>query len=87
MEGILTKYDGFLSGWKPYFFILYEDTLNYMDEKKQKLQGSIHLKIAKVSSSQTDPLLLKIFNGTSEMELKARTIKEKVEWMNAIVQH
>lgn len=48
MEGFLYKNEGFLSGWTQYFFILHEDTLLYQDKKKEKLMGSIHLKIAKI---------------------------------------
>ena len=84
MEGFLSKYEGFFSGFVTYFFIQHDDTLIYMDQKKEKIIGSIHLKIAKIETYSKDPLLIQIFNGTNEIQLKASTIKEKVEWTNAL---
>ena len=49
MEGYLFKKDGFFSGWVRYYFILHEDTLIYLDKEGGKPQGSIHMKIAKIS--------------------------------------
>lgn len=57
----------------------------YLDKKEGKLLGQVHLRIAKVSSDSKDPLVLQVNNGTNEILLKAFTIKEKVEWTNAIV--
>jgi hypothetical protein len=50
MEGFLEKYEGFFSGWQRYFFILHEDTLTFMDKNKEKIVGTIHMKIAKINS-------------------------------------
>ncbi|CDW78336.1 oxysterol-binding protein [Stylonychia lemnae] len=85
MEGYLYKKDGFFSGWVQYYFILHEDTLIYLDKQGGKPQGSIHMKISKISGDQKDRLLILIFNGTNEIYLRANSIKEKVEWTNALV--
>lgn len=50
MEGPLLKFDGSLfNPWHPYYFILHEDTLIYLDKKQGKIKGSIHLKVSKIS--------------------------------------
>lgn len=85
MEGYLQKKDGFFSGWNKYFFILHEDMLIYLDKKGGKPIGSIHMKIAKIEPDKKDKLLIQIFNGTNEIILKANTIKEMVEWTNALI--
>jgi hypothetical protein len=38
------------------------------------------LKVAKISGVSKDPLQIQIFNGTSDILLKAISIKEKVDW-------
>ena len=43
------------------------------------------MKIAKISSDQKDRLLILLFNGTNEVLLRTTTIKEKVEWTNALL--
>jgi len=43
------------------------------------------MKIAKISSDPKDRLLILLFNGTNEVLLRAATIKEKVEWTNALL--
>jgi hypothetical protein len=43
------------------------------------------MKIAKISSDPKDRLLILIFNGTNEVYLRATSIKEKVEWTNALL--
>lgn len=43
------------------------------------------MKISKITGDQKDKLLILIFNGTNEIYLRANSIKEKVEWTNALV--
>jgi hypothetical protein len=86
MEGFLSKNDGFFSGWVQYYFILHEDTLMYMDKQGGKIVGSIHLKIAKFDNVPKDPLQIQIFNGTNEILLRTASIKEKVDWTNALIE-
>jgi len=64
---------------------LHEDTLLYQDRKREKIIGSVHLKIAKIASVAKDPLLININNGTNEITLRTVSIKEKVDWINALV--
>lgn len=69
-----------------YYFILHEDTLIYLDKQGGKPQGSIHMKISKISGDQKDKLLIAINNGTNEVYLRANSIKEKVDWTNALIE-
>ncbi len=87
MEGYLSKKEGFFSSWVPYYFILHEDTLLQLDKQGGKPVGSIHMRIAKIlpSPDKNDKLQLVIHNGTSEIFLRASSIKEMVEWTNALV--
>ena len=46
--------------------------------------GSIHMRIAKIQPDPKDKLVIKIFNGTNEIFLRTKTIKEHVDWYNAL---
>lgn len=46
--------------------------------------GSIHMRIAKISPDPKDKLVIRIFNGTSEIFLRTKNIKEHVDWYNAL---
>jgi tetratricopeptide (TPR) repeat protein len=46
--------------------------------------GAIHLAISKISINPRQPLQIVIHNGVSQIFLKAKTIKEKAEWVNAL---
>lgn len=43
------------------------------------------MKIAKIQTDTKDRLLITIFNGTNEVYLRANSIKEAVDWTNALV--
>ena len=45
---------------------------------------SIHLKIASISLVADDPMKIIINSGTVEMILKASSIAEKINWVNAL---
>jgi hypothetical protein len=45
------------------------------------------LKVAKISGVSKDNMQIQIFNGTSDIILKASSIKEKVDWQNALINH
>ena len=88
MEGELLKFQGGLfSAWQTFYFVLHQDTFNQLDSKTRKPLGSVHLKVAKVSAVARDPLQICLFNGTNDVIFKAKTIKEKVAWQNALVDH
>lgn len=55
MEGVLQKWVNILYRWKDFYFILYKDVLIYLDKKGGVKQGSIHLKISKISLVLDDP--------------------------------
>lgn len=46
--------------------------------------GSIHMRIAKIQPDPKDKLVIKIFNGTNEIYLRTKNIKEQVAWYNAL---
>ena len=87
MEGYLEKKEGFFGGFVTYFFILHEDTLLQLEKPGGKPVGSIHMRIAKIlpSPDKKDKLQILIHNGTTEIILRARTIKEMVDWTNALL--
>lgn len=84
MEGILSVWTNVLVGWKPKYFILHDCALIFCDHKGGQKKGSIHLKIATISSTPDDPLRIIINTGTSEMHLKAGSLQEKISWTNAL---
>lgn len=84
MEGYLDKKEGFFAGWVSYFFILHEDVLMQLDKEGGKPMGSIHMRIAKIQPDPKDKLVIKIFNGTNEIYLRTKNIKEHVDWYNAL---
>jgi hypothetical protein len=43
------------------------------------------MKIAKIQNDPKDRLLISIFNGTNEVYLRCNSIKESVEWTNALI--
>ena len=87
MEGYLFKKEGFFSGWVQYYFILHEDTLLQLDKQSGRAMGSIHMRIAKIlpSPDKKDKLQMLIDSGSSEILLRASSIKEMVDWTNALV--
>ena len=85
MEGYLHKKEGFFAGWVQYYFILHEDMLVYLDKKGGRPLGQIHMKIAKIQPSQKDKLLIQIFNGTNQIQLRANSIKDMVAWTNQLI--
>lgn len=85
MEGYLEKKEeGFFGGWTKYYFILHEEMLYQLEKEQGRTMGSIHMKVAKVYPDQADKLVLHLFNGTNEILLRAATIKENVQWYNAL---
>jgi len=86
MEGYLEKKDeGFFGGWNKYYFILHEEMLYQLDKKEGKPLGSIHMQVAKVQPDKNEKLVMHIFNGTNEILLRASSIKDMVDWTNALL--
>ena len=83
----MNKKEGIFGSWIQYYFILHEDTLIQLDKKQGKPLGSIHMKVAKIlpSPDKNDKLQMQIFNGTNDVILRASSIKELVEWTNALL--
>lgn len=46
--------------------------------------GAIHLGISNISVLPKQPLQIKIHNGITQTFLKAKNIKEKADWVNAL---
>jgi oxysterol-binding protein-related protein 3/6/7 len=85
MEGYLEKKEERLfGGWTKYYFILHQEMLYQLDKKDGKLMGQIHMQVAKVQNDKDDKLVIRVFNGTNEIALRASSIKEMVEWSNAL---
>lgn len=84
MEGRLQKYCGFFSRWKEYKYILHEGVLYEYNLITNVELGAIHMGISSVAVDPKHPLQIIIHNGISQVFLKAATIKEKAEWVNAL---
>jgi len=84
MEGTLKIYTNFFTGWKPMYFVLHEGILSFCEEKGSELKGRIHLKIANITASRDDQQKIIIDSGTSELNLKAETIADRIRWVSAM---
>ena len=87
MEGYLEKKDdGFFGGrWTKYYFILHQEMLYQLDKKEGKPIGSIHMQVAKVQPDKNEKLVINLYNGTNEIQLRAGSIKDMVDWTNALL--
>lgn len=84
MEGNLKKWVNIVSGWQTFYFILHDDLLTFCEKKGAETKGIINLRIAKLVSFEDDPLRIAIFTGTSEIQVRASTLPEKVKWYEAM---
>jgi PH domain. len=84
MEGYLKKWVNIISGWKPRYFILHDGVLTYCETKGGPTKGSIYLKIATITSNESDPLRITINSGSGEINIRAETLQEKENWLNAL---
>ena len=56
----------------------------YCEEKGGPKKGAIHLKISSLILVPDDQLKIIIHSGTAEVQFRAETISEKIEWINAL---
>jgi hypothetical protein len=63
---------------------LNDEILVYCDKKGGAIKGQIHLKVSAIILAVEDPLKLIINTGTVEIHLKAATVAEKINWVNAL---
>lgn len=84
MEGLLQKWGGFFTRWKECKFILHEGVLYEYNPITNVELGAVHMSISNVAVNPKQPLQIIIHNGLSQIYLKAKTIKEKVDWVNAL---
>lgn len=80
----MKKWVNIVSGWQTLYFILHDDLLTFCEKKGAETKGVINLRIAKLVSFEDDPLRIAIFTGTSEMQIRASTLPEKVKWYEAM---
>jgi hypothetical protein len=59
--------------------------LYQLDKKEGKSLGSIHMQVAKVQPDKNEKLVIHIFNGTNEILIRASSIKDMVDWTNALL--
>lgn len=84
MEGYLKKWTNIFQRWQSRFFVLNDHVLLYCDQQGGQIKGQIHLRVASISLMPEDPLRIIIFTGTTEIHLRASTIAEKINWVNAL---
>ncbi len=84
LEGYLRKWVNIMYGWKPRYFILHEGLLTFCDKKGGKKKGTIYVRIANISTIAEDPLRIIINTGTSEIHVRAETVDEMKQWLDAL---
>ena len=84
MEGYLSQWINIVYRWKLRYFILHNGILVYCDKKDGAKKGSIHLQISSIILIPNDPLRIIINSGTKEINLRAKTISEKIKWVSAL---
>lgn len=75
--------------WKKYFFILHQEVLIFTEiNERSKIKGKIHMHISKIINEDQSFLdgEIRIHSGLIDVRLKAPTIKEKINWKNALGQ-
>lgn len=73
--------------WKKCFFTLTQDILSFADlNDKTQILGKIHMKISTilVDDGTFEDGELRLNSGLIDVRLKAASIKEKVNWKNAL---
>jgi hypothetical protein len=94
MEGLLEKYDTkkggiFASGvWDKYFFILHQEILIFTDaNERTKILGRLHMQVSKILPEDQTFVdgEIRIHSGLMVIRLRAATIKEKINWKNALL--
>lgn len=84
MEGILSKWTNYWSGWKNRYFTLTKDVLRYYHHQGGKLKGTMHLNLVKIILHQKKPNIFLLDTGLAVLHLKARDKKEVDLWIEAI---
>ncbi|CAK61320.1 unnamed protein product (macronuclear) [Paramecium tetraurelia] len=84
MEGYLKKWINIVTRWQDRYFILNDHILHYCEHQGGQSKGQIHLKVAAIILVPEDPLKIIINTGTNEIQVKASSVPEKIEWVNAL---
>lgn len=84
IEGYLTKWTNYISGWKERYFALSNGILYYSSKRNSLVKGQIHLSVSKISQNEQDPLGIVIDSGTKLLHLRTETVTEKMKWLNAL---
>ena len=70
--------------WKKEYFIIHDARLHFFENQQSGRLGAIELRGAVLKTSPKDPLVIVLDVGNSLHYLKAMSIKDKVDWMNAL---
>lgn len=84
MEGELKKWINIFLGWKTRYFILKDGILQYSKKKNDKKIKKISMNICEIILDADDPLRIILNGGTKKLVLKAKTITDKITWLNAL---
>ncbi|CAD8189013.1 unnamed protein product [Paramecium octaurelia] len=84
MEGYLKKWTNIVTRWQDRYFILNDHILHYCEHQGGQSKGQIHLKVAAIILVPEDPLRIILNTGTNEIQLRASSVPEKIEWVNAL---
>ena len=71
---------------RQYFFVLKNQVLTFSEEKdKSKTLGQLHMAISTILPEQPNDTDcdIRLHSGLVELRLRAPTIKDKIDWINA----
>ena len=84
MEGILSKWTNYWSGWKNRYFTLTKDVLRYYKRQGGKLKGTMHLNLVKIIPHKSKDNIFLLDTGLAVLHLKAKDKPEVEKWIEAI---
>lgn len=84
MEGYLYKWVNYMYGWKRRYFVLHSGVLRYCADQGSHTKAAVHLNLAQVIPHPSKPLRFKIDTGVTMLHLKASSVEEAAQWIEAL---
>ncbi|XP_061809576.1 pleckstrin homology domain-containing family A member 8 isoform X1 [Nerophis lumbriciformis] len=88
MEGILSKWTNYISGWQPRWFVLDGGTLSYYDSQEDAwkgCKGSLKISVCEIQVHSTDSTRLDLtIPGEQHFYLRAINAAERQKWLVAL---
>lgn len=75
---------GYIHLWQETYGVICGQVLHILQKKRGKVLYRIHLEVASIKHFPDDPKVLIVHNGTNDVPMQAKTIKEANDWFTAI---